>query len=169
MRRQPPAWLHRWSFLTSALLGFARNLILRMLQATKLKIFPREWLAEAVPPRVESKTPVKNCPHTNVKRYGNAHGRFAQCTECGVRMKWNPESEVWAYKPSQASSRSLPLPPPSLSNTVTSVPKSKARPKRSTRSSAASGSSRTTTSNPRHYNISDQPTPSTEGYLDCLE
>lgn len=160
MRRQPPTWLYRWSFLASALLGFVKNLIIQMLKATKLGIFPRDWLSEAIPPHIEAKVQVKDCPHTSVKRYGNLHGRFAQCVTCGLRMKWDPQAELWVHKPLQASSRSLPL---SLTNTVVSAPKSRAKPKPSTRASAASASSMTTSSQPKRYNIADSQ-PTTEGY-----
>lgn len=52
---------------------------------------------------------VKDCKHSMAKRYGNRHGRFAKCLQCGARFKWNQTADTWDYMGSLPSSP-LPLP-----------------------------------------------------------
>ena len=67
----------------------------------------------------------KDCNHNKCKRYGNAHGRYADCLECGTKWIWSKDKQLWVDRfeaeamksppdgSKSRSSRSQPLPPPS--------------------------------------------------------
>ena len=98
---------------------FVKATFSNMMVMVRLRIMPRKWLIDAVPPYPEApeyKDP-EDCDHTRVRRYGNAHGRYARCLGCNRRYKWNPDLQKWLvdFKNSSASS---PLPAPSSANTI---------------------------------------------------
>ena len=98
--------------------------ILAMMRAINLGAMPREVL-QALPPRVELKKSPANCQHTSCKRFGDAHGRFATCLQCGSGWKWSQEAQMWETRDhpgSKGRSTHLqPLPPPS-SATISEQP-----------------------------------------------
>ena len=86
-----------------------------MVVAVRLGLMPRSWLQEAVPPHVTLKNHPHRCDHQNIKRHGNAHGRFALCQDCGMKWKWDNNLEKWVdfHGSRSSSTRLLPLPSPS--------------------------------------------------------
>ncbi|CAK9114796.1 Protease Do-like 9 [Durusdinium trenchii] len=151
MRTAPPAWLQRWRRLVSCLEAFKRNIWIYMAGGVRLGIMPKSWLDHAVPPEMSPRLHPEKCQHTVIKRYGNAHGRFARCQTCLRKWKWNNKKEDWDIWSSQgggylaSSSRQLPLPQPSSKATASAGSTSKARPKPKAKSTAVPCSAWTST------------------------
>ncbi|CAK9103941.1 unnamed protein product [Durusdinium trenchii] len=80
---------------------------------------PRDWLQSAVPPILSPRLDPDSCEHKDIKRYGNAHGRFARCNQCLRKWRWNTKKGDWDIWYSRgdgspsSSSAPLPLPQPS--------------------------------------------------------
>ena len=91
-----------------------------------------------IPPAVPPTANPRTCQHPTTRRYGNAHGRFAECLTCGTKWKWSQESWV-PHGRKERSAHLQPLPPPSsatISQPASSAMRSmrpKAQPKASTR------------------------------------
>ena len=102
-----------------------------MVVAVRLGLMPRSWLQEAVPPHVTLKNHPHRCDHQNIKRHGNAHGRFALCQDCGMKWKWDNNLEKWVdfHGSRSSSTRLLPLPSPSSIATPYHQAKAAAKPK----------------------------------------
>ncbi|CAK9045906.1 unnamed protein product [Durusdinium trenchii] len=151
MRTAPPSWLQRWRRLVSCLEAFKRNIWIYMAGGVRLGIMPKSWLDHAVPPEMSPRLHPEKCQHTVIKRYGNAHGRFARCQTCLRKWKWNNKKEDWDIWSSQgggylaSSSRQLPLPQPSSKATASAGSTSKARPKPKAKSAAVPCSAWTST------------------------
>ncbi|CAK9010797.1 unnamed protein product [Durusdinium trenchii] len=151
MRTAPPAWLQRWRRLVSCLEAFKRNIWIYMAGGVRLGIMPKAWLDHAVPPEMSPRLHPEKCQRTVIKRYGNAHGRFARRQTCLRKWKWNNKKEDWDIWSSQgggslaSSSRQLPLPQPSSKATASAGSTSKARPKPKAKSTAAPCSTWTST------------------------
>lgn len=127
----PPQWLIHWKKMVSCLVNFKKNLFYQMVVAVRLGLMPRSWLQEAVPPHVTLKNHPSRCDHQNIKRHGNAHGRFALCQDCGMKWKWDNNLEKWVdfHGSRSSSTRSLPLPSPSSIATPYHQAKAAAKPK----------------------------------------
>ena len=74
-------------------------------EQTEDQAFRNQVRAEPINPRV--------CQHRQVRRYGNARGRFALCETCGTKWKWSIEVDGWVHWPGSQQSQQRPLPPPS--------------------------------------------------------
>jgi hypothetical protein len=88
------------------------------LAATLLRVSKPLRLAEAKGPPAPTERQILRCDHSNIKRYGNMHGRFAQCLECLVRFKWVNEEWVRHSQRSAGSSSSSALPLPTAADTL---------------------------------------------------
>ena len=91
-----------------------------------------------IPPAVPPTANPRTCQHPTTRRYGNAHGRYAECLTCSTKWKWSQESWV-PHGRKERSAHLQPLPPPSsatISQPASSAMRSmrpKALPKPSTR------------------------------------
>ena len=114
-----------------------KNFLRHMMMMINLKAMPRDVL-QAIPPAVPPTANPRTCQHPTTRRYGNAHGRFAECLTCGTKWKWNQESWV-PHGRKERFAHLQPLPPPSsatISQPASSAMRSmrpKALPKPSTR------------------------------------
>lgn len=96
----PPRWLQGWRHLVKTFMDAEAILLRVMLQACKMKIRSRKWLAFQDPMEMEEMLELWEkkdgpCQHTNVKRYGNRHGSYSRCLDCGKKWQWDPELQVW--------------------------------------------------------------------------
>ena len=94
-----------------------------MIQAIKLKIRPRAWLSFQDPTFMEEKEKLFDrattaCQHKNLRRSGNRHGHYSQCTDCGKRWTWKDAMGQWT-EPAAKTSAPWPLPSPSSSTATT--------------------------------------------------
>ena len=108
-----------WRNLVAHLIRFVKATFANMAVLVRLRVMPRKWLIDAIPPYPEAsqyKDP-EDCDHTRIRRYGNKFGRYARCEGCGRKYKWDPELQLWCVEFS-ASSRSSPPPAPSSANTI---------------------------------------------------
>ena len=116
----------------SALDAFRRNIWIYMMGGVRLGMMPRDWLQSAVPPILSPRLDPDSCEHKDIKRYGNAHGRFARCNQCLRKWRWNTKKGDWDIWYSRGdgspSSSSAPLPLPQPSSKAT--PPSGASPKK---------------------------------------
>ena len=55
------------------------------------------------------------CQHKQIRRYGNRHGSFAKCQECGKSWKWSEDLEKWV---DPMPSKRQPLQLPASSNSI---------------------------------------------------
>ena len=90
-----PTWLKAWRQMVLRLKNMVKGIIWQMVQ----------------------------CTHGKCRRYGNAHGRFATCLQCGLKWVWNNDLNKWEDRllkegqkaGSKGRSTPLqPLPAPSL-------------------------------------------------------
>lgn len=125
MIQPPPAWLKAWRLIVTRMKFLFKNMVINMLQVINLGMAPRSLLL-AIPPQLDSmKVHPKDCKHNKCKRYGNAHGRYADCLECGTKWIWSKDKQLWVdrfeaeamksppHGSKSRSSRLQPLPPPS--------------------------------------------------------
>lgn len=140
MFNRPPPWLTAWKRMVTNLLHFGRTYVVMMVRAVLLGFMPRSWLHDSLPPHLPEHP--NKCSHQDIKRYGNRHGRFAQCLKCSRKFKWNEVEERWEFNPLKESSQSSQLPVPSSDNTqpVVAVPTSKAKGRGKTRSKSSTTS-----------------------------
>ena len=122
MPQIPPKWLQAWRRMVRAL-KHAEILLARVLvQATLLGIRDREWLACQDPLYMGEKeqllkTALGPCEHKRQTRYGNRHGSYSKCQDCGKKWKWDQGLAKWVEPMSRKGC--VPLPLPSSSNTAT--------------------------------------------------
>ena len=129
MHQAPPPWLVSWQRVVSRLKNLMMMALRTILQLVNLGIMPRSAL-QVFPPETHVRPSTTTCVHLQCRRYGNPHGRYAQCLTCETKWKWNPTEELWVQHGQRASSsRSQPLPPPCSATIATSLgaPKSKSR------------------------------------------
>ncbi|CAL1170840.1 unnamed protein product, partial [Cladocopium goreaui] len=127
--KAPPPWLVSWQRVVSRLKNLMMMALRTILQLVNLGIMPRSAL-QVFPPEIHVRPSTTTCEHLQCRRYGNPHGRYAQCLTCETKWKWNPTEELWVQHGQRASSsRSQPLPPPCSATIATSLgaPKSKSR------------------------------------------
>ena len=145
----PPQWLQRWRFLLQNLWLFRRRLYTSMIKPVRLRIWDKEWLLEATPPRLDKTYEMDQaaCSHPEFQSYGNATGKYAKCKRCAARFKWDDDKAAWQLHPSSASSRSAVLPLPSSGNILpVGDPPTSTRPRGSTPKTRAARTSALPTS-----------------------
>lgn len=74
--------------------NMVKGIIWQMVQAVRLGLMSRDLL-HALPPQLEMKENPLTCTHGKCRRYGNAHGRFATCLQCGLKWVWNNDLNKW--------------------------------------------------------------------------
>jgi len=94
MIQAPPTWLKAWRVLTLRLKSLMKEMIAKMMMVVNLGLMPRDVL-QALPPMVDVKENPVTCNHSKCRRYGNAHGRFADCLQCGLKWVWNDKVKKW--------------------------------------------------------------------------
>lgn len=121
MPSQPPAWIQAWRRFVTAFFNAEFFLARVMIQACKLRLRPRTWVAYQDPMWMEEKEQLiaratGPCQHDQLKRYGNRHGRYSKCLNCGKSWVWSEEQDQWVLPAKQKNK--LPLPLPSSSTAV---------------------------------------------------
>ena len=111
-------WIQRWRFFVMTFAVAEKMLIRNLVQAVKLGLRSRAWLSHQDPLYMQEQTALLEkytgpCTHDQLKRYGNRHGRYSSCMNCGKKWAWNESRQQWDdYRPRKELS---PLPLPSSS------------------------------------------------------
>ena len=54
MYQRPPAWLVKWRSLVAHLVQFVKATFSSMMVMVRLRVMPRKWLIDAIPPYPEA-------------------------------------------------------------------------------------------------------------------
>ena len=118
----PPKWLIAYKKMVTAVLHAEVLLIRVMVHACRLGIRERKWLEFQDPMCMDEKILTweqsqRPCTHQNQKRYGNKHGRYSQCHDCGKKWQWDDNTQAWV-EPRRSQKQQQPLPLPSSPTAV---------------------------------------------------
>ena len=121
----PPTWLKAWRELVIKLMMVPFRTFRAMSRMVKLGLKHRDWLTleERFLQHQEQTTKVEpppawDCIHADCRRYGNRHGRFAECKRCLQRFRWDDNVAGWLVRGGDKSASSTRLPAPSSSNII---------------------------------------------------
>ena len=113
--RAPPLWLQRWKNFVATIFQAEMILAQVMVKACRLRIRNRSWLHYQDPLHMEEKEMLFTratgpCPHDQLQRSGNKHGRYSKCLQCGKKWTWDDDAKLWTEPKVSSRQQQLPLP-----------------------------------------------------------